>query len=340
MRETKFTIMKTILLTSILATLSCINIFAQADPVSITYFEKRGPSYEETFSIRNNLSVDITSLVIRFVYILKNGDEIDYRDIRVSETIPAKRTKQLTYKSFDQNMDFAYIKGKTAGKDYYTLFDIEYEILDYGTQNNNSASSRTRTESRPQGRNDSAQASPLTGNYSARNNTPTTQSYNNAYIGHTTGEVNMRPSPSTNSSIIKKLIAGSQIFIISSTPQNGFYNIIDIETNKEGFVHKNYVTLSQKVDASEGGLFTPVKTISQTNPSVEVFNRTSKILTLKLNEVSYVFKPMEKRIISLRSINYNYIASAPGVIPAVGTESLQSNMSYSWEFFIVTSRRR
>ena len=62
-------------------------------------------------------------------------------------------------------------------------------------------------------------------------------------------------------------------------------------------------------------------------------------MTLKLNSESYTFKAKEKKTITLTPSTYDFIASAPNVIPNYGSETLESNTKYTWEFYIVTRRR-
>ena len=61
-------------------------------------------------------------------------------------------------------------------------------------------------------------------------------------------------------------------------------------------------------------------------------------LTLKLNNERHFFSPFERKTITSVPGKCSYRASAPGVIPNVGIELLESNMVYSWEFYIVTER--
>jgi|TARA_B110000908_G_scaffold151446_1_gene186175 hypothetical protein len=70
-----------------------------------------------------------------------------------------------------------------------------------------------------------------------------------------------------------------------------------------------------------------------------ITNNTNLTLTLKLNSELFTFNPNEKQIISLLPGKYSYRASAPGVIPNIGTENMESNMNYSWQFYIITKRR-
>ena len=149
----------------------------------------------------------------------------------------------------------------------------------------------------------------------------------------------MRTGPGTEYGIIRTLQGGEQIFIVSVETENDFYNIIDIANNVEGYVHKNYVKLGDIVEANESGIFTPQGRTTRHEPEVEIFNNTNKVLTLKLNAITYTFGDRERKTITLSPGTYTYRASAPGVIPDFGTENMESNMRYSWQFYIVTQRR-
>jgi hypothetical protein len=167
----------------------------------------------------------------------------------------------------------------------------------------------------------------------------TFQSFGQSYLGWVTKQVNFRQGPGTEYDIIKPLVPGTQIFIVSIVPENDFYNIIDIKTDLEGYIHKSYVKIGQFVKKNEGGIFTPSGKSDTYNSDVEIFNSTTSTLTLKMNSITYSFSPNETKKISFSPGNYEYRASAPGVIPDIGSESLVSNMIYSWKFYIVSGRR-
>lgn len=160
--------------------------------------------------------------------------------------------------------------------------------------------------------------------------------FSQSYLGWITNQVNFRSQPDKSSEVISSLKAGTQIFIISSETENDFYNIIDINTNTEGYVHKSFVKLGDYVPKSNGGLFSPDGSSSSYNPEVSIYNNTSKTLTLKLNSEVYSFSPSERKTITISPGIYDYRASAPGVLPNIGSESLRSNTKYSWKFYIQT----
>ncbi len=163
--------------------------------------------------------------------------------------------------------------------------------------------------------------------------------FGQSFLGKVTKQVNFREGPSKESSVIGKLQAGTQIFIISLDSENDFYNIIDIASNKEGYIHKSFIKIGQEVEKNEKGYFTPNGKSETVNPEIEIFNNTDLTLTLKLNNQKYIFYSQEKRTIELSPGSCNYRASAPEVIPNFGNEYLVSNQAYTWQFYIVNERR-
>jgi SH3-like domain-containing protein len=160
-----------------------------------------------------------------------------------------------------------------------------------------------------------------------------------SYLGTITKQVNFREGPSSDYEIINSLKAGTQIFISSIETVDDFYNIIDIKTNKEGYVHKSYVKVGKLVSRSNESVFTPNGETTTYESEVKIFNNTSKTLTLKMNTQLFYFSPYETKNISINPDEYDFRASAPGVIPYIGTERLKSKQAYSWEFYISTSYR-
>lgn len=163
--------------------------------------------------------------------------------------------------------------------------------------------------------------------------------YSQSYLGTISKTVNFRQEPNADSRIISSLKPNSQIFIISIEIENDFYNIIDIDTDIEGYVHKSYVKIGKLVQKSKQSVFSPTRTSSDYDPEIKIFNNTSKTLTLKLNADRHQFNPYETKNIKTSPGKYDFRASAPGVTPYIGTESLNSNQDYSWQFYIVTQRR-
>jgi hypothetical protein len=160
--------------------------------------------------------------------------------------------------------------------------------------------------------------------------------YSQSYLGTITKQVNFRAGSNSSSNIISSLKPQTQIFIISLETENDYYNVIDIATDREGYVHKSYVKVGKIVNKSNESVFSPTGQSSNYESEVKIFNNTRKTLTLKMNTELYYFSPYETKNISLNPGEYDFRASAPGVVPYIGTENLNSNQGYSWQFYIVS----
>lgn len=165
----------------------------------------------------------------------------------------------------------------------------------------------------------------------------TTFSAAQSYLGYVTTQVNFRTESNTSCEIISSLPRGTALFVVSKERINGFYQVLDIKTNVEGFVHSSFVQLDEILPQNDDGIFTPVGKTNSSKPTIKIFNNTDLNLTLKLNDDYYIFSPQEKKTLTLSSGSYSYRASAPGVLPDYGIENMQSNYEYEWSFYISTS---
>jgi hypothetical protein len=105
--------------------------------------------------------------------------------------------------------------------------------------------------------------------------------YGQSYLGTITKQVNFRAGSSTDDNIISSLKPQTQIFIISLDTENDHYNVIDIKSDNEGYVHKSFIKVGKLVNRSAESVFSPTGQSSSFNPELKIFNNTSKTLTLK-----------------------------------------------------------
>lgn len=158
-----------------------------------------------------------------------------------------------------------------------------------------------------------------------------------SYLGITTLQGNLRESPALNGNVLDILKQNTQVFIYNVETTNDFYKVIDINSDQEGWLHKNLVKLVKPLSRSKNGLFTSEGKREGSDCSVSVTNNTSLKVTLRLNETYYYFDAQETKRINIPAGNYEYIASAPSVIPYYGDDTLEGGNSYSWTFFVQTS---
>ncbi|MBK8467557.1 MAG: D-alanyl-D-alanine carboxypeptidase [Chloracidobacterium sp.] len=72
---------------------------------------------------------------------------------------------------------------------------------------------------------------------------------------------------------------------------------------------------------------------SYSPPTVTVKNDSAHVLTLLINETRYVISPGATREITLPAGRYKFVATAPNVIPLVGTEAWDAGYRYTWTFY-------
>jgi hypothetical protein len=160
-----------------------------------------------------------------------------------------------------------------------------------------------------------------------------------SYLGTITKQVNFREGSSSENTIISSLKPKTQIFIISLETENDYYNVIDIATDREGYVHKSFVNVGKLIEKGNGSFISASGNSANNNSEAKIFNNTSITMTLKLNETVYKFSPQETKNITMIPGEYNFRASAPGIIPKIGKKDFENNRIYTWQFYIVTRRR-
>ena len=158
------------------------------------------------------------------------------------------------------------------------------------------------------------------------------------FLGKTTSSVNFRKEPSSSSSKIKTLSAGSSVYVYSNKSVNNYYKVIDVMTSKIGWVHKKYVKYVQDIEVKEKGAFQSTGYTSSYNSEVKIRNKSSYTIKLIVGEETFTLTSNSTKNVKVKPGRKYYIATAPGVIPASGYQSFQSNNGYEWEFWVQTSR--
>ena len=158
-----------------------------------------------------------------------------------------------------------------------------------------------------------------------------------SYLAFVKQTVNFRRGPGSDFDIIKSLPAGTQLFVISTDDVKNYYNVIDLETNTEGYVYKTFVELDKVIDVKEDDLFVKSgKSSSLTVSEIEIYNNTNKVLTVYIGGISHSFIAQERRNINISPGQYDYRVTAPGVLPYLGKDEIEAGANYKWEFYIIT----
>lgn len=98
--------------------------------LQLTDFQKIGSEFDEHISLKNNTEEVITSCEIVIIYKL-NGEVINYKTMFFEEDIEPGLAKRFSYRSFDQDQDWEYIKERNLFHNQYKHFDIELRVLSY-----------------------------------------------------------------------------------------------------------------------------------------------------------------------------------------------------------------
>lgn len=164
-------------------------------------------------------------------------------------------------------------------------------------------------------------------------------SFAQGYLAISTADVNLREGPSTEYNVIRCLKEGTALYVDSVYTVDGWYLVVDIKHDIEGYVSSKYVRLGKLVDKAKNVSIEKGDITSDYNPVLNIKNDTNISLSLKLNDKLYKFFPQETKTLTLNPGYFTFRASSPGVIPYSGEYTLESNYKYNWRFFIVTSRR-
>lgn len=158
--------------------------------------------------------------------------------------------------------------------------------------------------------------------------------FSQSYVARAKRKINLHIEPNSQSGTVMKLNTTNAIFVITTDKINDFYHVIDIQTAKEGYVHRLDVNLREKVEEHKGNILTISGEISSDSISdIIIKNDTESYIFVKFNDLTFRFSPGEIRDISLLPGNYRYVAYSQGVMPIVGTEELQAGKLYEWEFY-------
>ena len=157
-------------------------------------------------------------------------------------------------------------------------------------------------------------------------------SYCQNYAGIITKDAFLYSTADSSGTMLDTLFQGVHVFIISLDTADGFYDIIYVKTNTEGFVNYKKVKVGKVVEENEEGQFVEQGEIESYNPEVEIANQTTQTLTLTLNSHTYIVRPNSSKNIVIKPGRITYRGSVPGAFPTIGHEYLKGHQGYLWKF--------
>ena len=155
--------------------------------------------------------------------------------------------------------------------------------------------------------------------------------YSQSYLGYSN---QISDLVDTNYTSIKHIAKGDALFLITIENQVGYYNVIHIKSNKEGFSPRKHVQIERVVPQTEKNIFTSVIKSEVKDPIVKVRNSSKQVLILKLNNSIIEIAPKEKRTLHLNQGKYYYRVSSQDIEPYYGVENIDNFHLYEWDFYI------
>lgn len=161
-----------------------------------------------------------------------------------------------------------------------------------------------------------------------------------SYLGYTSKKTELRDCPLDTCEVLITIKKNSIVFLFSLQTDSGYYHVIDIKTNTEGYIAEDDIQSIEVLPESPGSIFQPKEKTVFSHSLVKIVNDTKLPLTLRLNATKYTFYNKEEQTLSLSPGKYTFYASAPGVIPNYGTVTFEKNVLYEWIFYIVKEIRK
>jgi uncharacterized protein YgiM (DUF1202 family) len=156
------------------------------------------------------------------------------------------------------------------------------------------------------------------------------------FLAYSTTTVNMRSGPGKNYRVLRTLQKKSSIYVFSDQSTNGYYKVIDIASNDIGYVYSSYVAFEKYLEASKEGVFKNAGSSYSYNTEVLVRNKSARDIKLIVGNNVYEIPRSSNKTLNITPGSRYYIASAPGVIPASGTQIFESYSKLEWGFWIET----
>lgn len=159
--------------------------------------------------------------------------------------------------------------------------------------------------------------------------------FSQSYVGVVWKPVSLRRTPSMISqNVIRQLDYKDVLCVLDTIEIHGFYHVIDVRTNKEGYVFWEYVYLGDRIDDQTGALTQNGETQSE-NPTISITNNTEKYLTISLNNSEYEIEPHGIKTVTMTGGGEVYErASEAGVLPYIGHDNVETGHTYAWTFYI------
>ena len=115
---------------------------------------------------------------------------------------------------------------------------------------------------------------------------------------YVTSNVNLRDSPFLDSEVICVIPAGSNVIVTEYEHvkfDSGFGRTLYIDENIKGWASTKHMKFIQDLTVDENGVFTKTGESYETDPQLDITNKTSKPITVTINGKDFSFGPGAKQ---------------------------------------------
>ena len=120
----------------------------------------------------------------------------------------------------------------------------------------------------------------------------TFQSFAQSYLGYVDSGTELID---TNNRQIKHIPKGDAVFIISLDLQFGHYNVVHINSSKEGFLPRKNVIIERVIPQTESNVFNSIKKSEIKDPILKIMNSSKYAMILKIDNIFYEINAKEKK---------------------------------------------
>jgi len=159
------------------------------------------------------------------------------------------------------------------------------------------------------------------------------------FLAKSLKRTSLKEDPDSSSRTKLLIPLGAQLYVFSETDIDGYIKVIDIKSNKLGYVRKSIIKKIKDLPLSQNNSFEESGESSSTNPEVVIKNKSELTISLIVGGKYFSLSPHTTSTETIDSGDLTYTASAPSVIPLSGVHYFKAGDKYNWTFSIVTSYR-
>lgn len=160
-----------------------------------------------------------------------------------------------------------------------------------------------------------------------------------SWLGHTTAKTSLHSTPGKSGKTLKSLDKGTLVFVDTQDESNGYYKVIVLNNNQEGYVNKKLVSFDERMPKITSGAFKQINSGgANTDAQVTIKNSTQNDIKLLIGPHTFKFKPYETRTVSVPAGNYRIIGSspsAPEIKPLITNETFMEGCGYEREVVVI-----